>query len=82
MKSYIVESQVSEDIENRFTYHAPLKGQPEKYTLLRDLAKTLAGHLVALCPPSRELSLALTKLEEAIFWANAGIARHETIEPE
>lgn len=28
-----------------------------------------------LCPDSRELSLAITKLEEAIMWANASIAR-------
>lgn len=29
------------------------------------------------CPVSRERSLAMTKLEEACFWANASIARNE-----
>jgi hypothetical protein len=65
------------DLENRFTYHAPKLGQPETYSFLRDQAKNLAYHLVNNCPPSRELSLALTKLEEVVFWANASIARQE-----
>lgn len=67
----------SADIENRFTYHAPKPGQPERYVELRDTAKVLATKIVALTPPSREQSLALTNLEQAIFWANAGIARNE-----
>lgn len=29
-----------------------------------------------IVPPGREQSLALTKLEEVMFWANAGIARN------
>ena len=33
--------------------------------------------LVDECPDSRELSVALTKLEEAVMWANAAIARNE-----
>lgn len=33
--------------------------------------------LLGICPDSRELSTALTKLEEAVFWANAAIARNE-----
>ncbi len=63
------------DIENRFTYHAPKPGQPEIYTRIRGMAKQLAQELLHVVPEGRELSLALTKLEEAVFWANAGIAR-------
>jgi hypothetical protein len=37
----------------------------------------LSRQLQYLCPGSRELSLAITKLEEAVFWANAAIARNE-----
>lgn len=66
-----------ERIENAFVYHAPKEGQPEKYTTLRTMAKELALKIDALCPESREQSLALTKLEEAIMWANAAIARNE-----
>lgn len=65
------------DIETRFTYHPPKSGQPERYNRLRDDAKKVAYNLTALCPESRELSLALTKLEEVVFWANASIARNE-----
>jgi hypothetical protein len=64
-------------IENVFQYHAPIAGQPEKYEELRSLAKSLALRFINLCPISRERSLALTKLEEAIMWANASIARNE-----
>lgn len=33
-----------------------------------------AEHMVRCIAPSRERSLALTKLDEALFWANAAIA--------
>lgn len=66
-----------EDLENRFTYHAPKDGQPAKYTELRELAREFAHRINDACPESREKSLAITSLEEAVFWANASIARHE-----
>lgn len=65
-----------EQIENAFTYHPPKEGQPSKYTSLRNNAKDLAMMIDTLCPESREKSLALTKLEEAVMWANASIARN------
>ena len=49
----------------------------KKYQELRDRAKALADLLDELCPDSREKSLAFTKLEECVFWANASIARKE-----
>lgn len=61
----------------RFTHHAPKEGQPERYTELRDTVGRLATLIVELTPASREQSLALTKLEEAVMWANAAIARRE-----
>ena len=67
--------EVMEDLENRFTYHKHREGQPEIYSALRDLAKIYAKAIVAYTPKSREQSLALTKLEESVFWANASIAR-------
>jgi hypothetical protein len=66
---------MNDELEIRFTYHAPKEGQPEKYTELRELAKELATRILVLCPEGRETSLALTKIEEAVMWANAGIAR-------
>lgn len=66
-----------QNIDTNFVYHAPKADQPQRYEALRAAAKTLAEHFAQNCPPSRELSLALTKLEEAMMWANASIARNE-----
>lgn len=66
----------SEDLENRFTYHAPKPGQPETYATIRASAKSLATLIDVECLESREKSLAMTKLEEAVMWANAAIARN------
>lgn len=63
-------------IENAFTYHEPKPGQPEKYQAVRTMAKELAYLIDELVPDSREKSLAQTKLEECVMWANAGIARN------
>lgn len=63
--------------ENNFTYHAPIGNQQERYQFLRNAAKELSRQFNTNCPQSRELSLAQTKLEEAVFWANAAIARNE-----
>lgn len=65
------------DLEKRFTYHPPKEGQSQKYTFLRDAALGAALSIDELCPDSREKSLAITKLEEAVMWANAAIARNE-----
>lgn len=64
------------DLENRFTYHRPKPGQPEAYAEIRDRALDLALHVNEACPESREKSLAITHLEDAVMWANASIARH------
>lgn len=66
-----------EDLLNRFTYHPPVAGQAELYQEIRSTALAFATQLVEKCPPSRELSLALTHLEEVAFWANASIARNQ-----
>ena len=66
----------NDQIENNFMYHAPKEGQPAKYEELRAEAKKLAYCIEALCPNSREKSLAMTQLESAIMWANSAIARN------
>lgn len=63
-------------IDKNFTYHKPKEGQPEKYTKIREKAKELAYLIDDECPNSCEKSLAMTKLEETIMWANAYIARN------
>lgn len=64
------------DIENRFTYHPPQGDQPNRYEAIRSAAKEFAYLIDGAAPDSREKSLALTHLEEAVMWANAGIARN------
>ena len=66
-----------EEIDRRFVYHSPKPGQPEKYEAIRNKAKELAELLITMCPSSRELDVAMTELETAVFWANASIARNE-----
>lgn len=66
-----------ERIEKNFIYHPPKDGQSERYDLLRGCAAALAEEICVDSPDSRERALALTKLEEAIMWANAAIARNE-----
>lgn len=68
---------MQEQINNNFKYHAPKEGQSEKYEWLRENGKHFATLIDTLCPNSREKSLAITKLEEAVMWANAAIARNE-----
>lgn len=65
------------EIEKRFTYHPPQRDQADRYQIIRRDAGQLAANICSLCPESRELSLALTKIEEVVFWANAAIARNE-----
>jgi hypothetical protein len=66
-----------EELALRFTYHPPKENQPARYTGIRNRARELADLIVQYTPASREQSLALTKLEEAVMWANAAIARNE-----
>lgn len=66
---------IRQQVEHGFTYHPPKDNQPHQYEVLRAEAKKLALHIVDVVPDGRERALAITKLEEAVFWANAGIAR-------
>ena len=65
------------DTGNVFTYHRPFGDQPARYEALRSQAKLLAEAIQAMCPESREKSLAFTNLQQAIMWANASIAINE-----
>jgi len=60
-----------------FTYHSPSTDQADRYVAIRSQAQDMATLLLVSCPPSRERSVAMTKLEEVVMWANASIARNE-----
>lgn len=66
-----------DQIDNNFTYHSPKPDQVDRYGRIRETGKVFANQMLHECPESRELSLALTKLEEVVMWANAAIARNE-----
>ena len=64
------------DIENRFAFHAA--ATPEKrdeHASVRQSCRRLADFLNETVPEGREKSLAISHLEETMFWANAAIAR-------
>ena len=63
-------------INNNFKYHTPKEGQPGIYEIIRKQGKEFALIVDYHCPNSREKSLAITKIEEAVMWANAAIARN------
>lgn len=66
----------NEEYVKRFTYHSPKEWQPAVYERIRDQAWVFAAAIDENCPDCREKSLAMTKIEEAVMWANAGIARN------
>lgn len=62
------------DAQTRFNAHVP---SPEGVMRIAEVRKrflALAEFITQTCPPCRETSLALTKLEEAAMWANKGVA--------
>ena len=65
------------DVQNTFTYHAPFGDQPARYQAIRSVAKDLATLIQTATPVSREQSVALTNLQQAVMWANAAIAINE-----
>lgn len=72
-----ISEKQAKQLENNFKYHSPKGSQQERYVALREKAKELAYLICECSHESREQSLALTNLESAIMWANAGIARNE-----
>ena len=64
-------------LDNSFTYHPPTDDQIPRYEALRKIGKDLAQAIHSYAPDSREKSLAITKVEEAVMWANKAIACNE-----
>lgn len=62
-------------IDNDFRFHPATGIDATKHETVRAILKGAAHSIVELVPAGREQSLMLTKLEEAMMWANAGIAR-------
>ena len=61
------------DLERRFACHSA--SETEACGEVRLHARLMAELVDDLCPDGREKSLALTRLEEAVMWACAAMAR-------
>jgi hypothetical protein len=70
----------NDELARRFDYHPPdTEEKKERHQHVRNACLVAAEEVVMVTgPPSREQSLAVTKLEEAMYWANAAIAREIT----
>ena len=60
--------------DNYVSHKLDEEGQ-RRCNAIRNQALMLATDVMSMVPDGRERALALTKIEEAMFWANAGIAR-------
>ncbi len=65
------------ELENIFTHHTPKDGQGSRYDSIRAAALHFAEYVDMQCPASREKSLAMTSIQQAMMWANASIAINE-----
>lgn len=66
-----------EDLENRFNYHAPNEQKVFWHQEIRHHCLKLATIINELVPDGREKSVAISRIEEAMYWSNAGIARNQ-----
>lgn len=72
-----IPSLSQEELTKRFAYHKPKNEEvAEQHELLRRSCHRLAQIILEEVPAGREQALALTHLEEVMFWANASIARN------
>jgi hypothetical protein len=69
--------QAFEDVGRRFDYRPASERTGPMHEEARAACRELAEKLAEILPDGREKSLAITNLEQAMFWANAAIARNE-----
>lgn len=77
----ILRAQATPELRRRFTYHRPGPEMAPAFEAIRDKALEFAMLLEASCPPGRETANAVTHIEDAVMWANAGIARPPSAAP-
>ena len=78
MPDFMSKEQLLAEWKFNLTNHKPTDEGIEKIEANRAAAITLAEAYLENCPTSRDLSLALTSLEESLFHANAAVARNFT----
>ena len=75
---YLPSDDMYKRLKNSFVYHAPFADQTTRYEIIRKAGLTMALAIVQMTPPSREQSLSITAIEEAVMRANQAIALNET----
>lgn len=63
------------DLEHRFAFHKANETTGPIHSEIRHILFGTAERIDLLLPDGREKSLVMTNLEQAMFWANASIAR-------
>jgi hypothetical protein len=77
MKIASLPTRTREDLEKRFSFHPVNTEEVKKaHEDIRNYCKEFAFYLSVSIPEGREKSLALTHLEEVMYWCNSGIARN------
>jgi hypothetical protein len=61
-------------LENWFSYHAPVGDQPRRYEALRAAGKRFAETVLRLTPAGSDQSAAIRQIREAVYTANAAVA--------
>lgn len=72
-----------QEITARFSEHPPSDERvAAAHKRIRLLGYDLTMELNSIVPESRELSLAITHIENAVMWANKGLARTQGYGPD
>lgn len=67
-----------DDISNSFGFHPGTQDVTALYKEIRNAFESVAQFINQSCPDSRELSLAITNLEQAQMWAIKSVAVNMT----
>jgi len=67
----------TKELDHKYKYHAPDKTKQDVHAFIRHELYKAAHSINDICPPCSETMRALHKIEEAMFLANAAIARNE-----
>jgi hypothetical protein len=62
------------DLDNLFSYHAPVGDQVETYQQIRQAGRTLAEVIIERVPPGDDRDWAIETVRDAVMRANAAVA--------
>lgn len=67
--------QIQATVDKIFKHHEVDRTKVCALNGVRGRTKETAKFILSVCPDSPERNIAITKLQEAMFWANASIAK-------